>query len=93
MTPTLDPSLQVPSWVYYTIGFVIVMNFGTILGIIWGALKVSWFLSAKNSEFTYGIADSKETAVRAHKRQDGTEQDLKAQERRIDGLELRLNTK
>lgn len=86
-------SPQIPQWVIYLVGTLVIANFGTIIGIVWFFLKASWFLSAKNSEFTYGITEAKEIGVRAHKRQDSTEQDIKAQERRIDGLELKFNTK
>jgi len=57
---------QVPSWVFYSIGLLILTNLSSLGGLIYASWRLVWWLSKVDS----GIKDAKLTAVRAHKRID-----------------------
>lgn len=59
-------TLNIPSEVYYVIGALVVMNFGTFVTIVFAAIKVVWWAAKADSR----INEAKAMSVRAHKRID-----------------------
>lgn len=59
-------ALNIPSEVYYVVGALLIANVGTIVTIIFAALKVVWWAAKADSR----ISEAKAMAVRAHKRLD-----------------------
>lgn len=68
---------QLPNGVYYIIGTIIVANIGTILAIWIASLKMSFWAGEKLRSIDGGIAEAKNAAVRAHKRIDIVEEQLR----------------
>lgn len=63
-------ALNIPSEVYYVIGALVVMNFGTFVTIVFAAIKVVWWAAKADSR----INEAKAMGVRAHKRIDGIQE-------------------
>lgn len=63
--------MNIPSEVYYVIGALVVMNFGTFVTIVFAAIKVVWWAAKADSRIT----DAKAMSVRAHKRIDEIKDD------------------
>lgn len=57
---------QIPTWVYVTIGTLVVSNLGSIISFAVFIFKCGVFVADTKS----GIKDAKDTAVRAHLRID-----------------------
>lgn len=66
MASSLEP-------IYWGIGAMVFFNIGTIVTIIVYMVKISFWVGQFKGEVQLGIAESKDCAVRAHKRIDKIE--------------------
>lgn len=65
----MENTLVLPPSVYYIAGAVILTNVGTIVTLLYAALKAAWWMSKLDSR----VSEAKAIGVRAHKRIDTME--------------------
>lgn len=61
---------EIPSWLIYGVGLVVISNLGLIFSLFAVFFKAGMFVSATK----FGIKDAKASSVRAHKRIDELEE-------------------
>lgn len=66
IAPVPQAALNIPKELYYVAGVIILTNIGTIVSLLFAALKAAWWVSKLDSR----VNEAKATAVRAHKRID-----------------------
>lgn len=69
MTETLATVPTIPAWIYPVAGALILGNLGTIGSVLFATYRLVWWASKVDSR----IDQTKETAIRAHKRIDSVE--------------------
>ena len=65
----------IPQEFYYIVGFLIISQLGTIVAFYKNKTETAYKAGYRDAQVDAGIKDAKDTAVRAHKRDD--EQDKK----------------
>lgn len=87
MTPEL---MDLKDLLYKAIGGIIFVNFGTIVTFGFWIVKQAYKSGYEKATIDLQLKDAKDCAVRAHKRDDEQDKELKDHGKRISGIEARI---